>query len=200
MVGFNSLKSSTPSFIDLRKDDNASNIWSQAGNIPKSKLCPHCDATFTRTTQSNRHLRTREYFFLYCEDNWLTALDRYEWTTTLVWCESLFSALVGSSWLCRLVKLRSLQAIFSLDTKVLAATCKSHPYHLISPIPIHSVSSSSLSTSRTRRKSCKVCTDSKVQCDLEHPCLKCTTRGKECIYSTLTSPSNTTGASDRGER
>ena len=99
----------------------------------------------------------------------------------------------------RLVKLRSLQAIFSLDTKVLAATCKSHPYHLISPIPIHSVSSSSLSTSRTRRKSCKACTDPKIKCDLERPCLKCTIRDKECICSTIISSSNTTGASGRGE-
>ena len=38
----------------------------------------------------------------------------------------------------RLVKLRLLEAIFSLDTNVLAATRKSHPYHPIYPILINS--------------------------------------------------------------
>ena len=51
------------SSVDLKKDGTASKMRSHKGNVPvlpKSKLCPHCSATFTRTTHLNRHLRTRE--------------------------------------------------------------------------------------------------------------------------------------------
>ncbi|KAF7984263.1 hypothetical protein HWV62_16106 [Athelia sp. TMB] len=49
------------SSVDLKKDGTASKMRSHKGNVPvlpKSKLCPHCAATFTRTTHLNRHLRT----------------------------------------------------------------------------------------------------------------------------------------------
>jgi len=49
--------------IEFRKDGTASKMRSHKGNIPvlpKSKLCPHCSASFTRTTHLNRHLRTRK--------------------------------------------------------------------------------------------------------------------------------------------
>ncbi|KII92001.1 hypothetical protein PLICRDRAFT_103263 [Plicaturopsis crispa FD-325 SS-3] len=35
---------------------------------------------------------------------------------------------------------------------------------------------------RTRRKSCKSCADSKIKCDLQQPCSKCKSRGRDCIY------------------
>src|ERR1700691_6107762 len=49
----------------FRKDGTASKMRSHKGNVPilpKSKLCPHCTASFTRTTHLNRHLRTRKLF------------------------------------------------------------------------------------------------------------------------------------------
>lgn len=36
--------------------------------------------------------------------------------------------------------------------------------------------------SRSRRKSCQACAESKVKCDLQHPCSKCRTRGRDCVY------------------
>lgn len=51
--------------IEFRKDGAASKMRSHKGNVPvlpKSKLCPHCTASFTRTTHLNRHLRTRKLF------------------------------------------------------------------------------------------------------------------------------------------
>lgn len=35
---------------------------------------------------------------------------------------------------------------------------------------------------RSRRKSCQACAESKIRCDLEFPCSKCVSRGKECIF------------------
>lgn len=71
-VPYNMLDDSSPleqaeagpsNVTDMKKDGTASKMRSHAGNVPvlpKSKLCPHCTATFTRTTHLNRHLRTRE--------------------------------------------------------------------------------------------------------------------------------------------
>lgn len=42
--------------------------------------------------------------------------------------------------------------------------------------------SSNRTANRSRRKSCKACADSKVKCDLQQPCSKCQTRGRECVY------------------
>lgn len=36
---------------------------------------------------------------------------------------------------------------------------------------------------RTRRKSCISCTESKIKCDRQYPCAKCTTRGRECLFA-----------------
>ncbi|KAJ7594671.1 hypothetical protein C8J56DRAFT_927340 [Mycena floridula] len=41
-------------------------------------------------------------------------------------------------------------------------------------------------SSRPRRKSCMPCTESKIKCDREFPCAKCSGRGKECAYSSST--------------
>ncbi|RDB24817.1 hypothetical protein Hypma_008007 [Hypsizygus marmoreus] len=38
-------------------------------------------------------------------------------------------------------------------------------------------------SSRTRRKSCVSCMESKIKCDRQYPCSKCTSRGKECIFT-----------------
>ncbi|KAF5388858.1 hypothetical protein D9757_005644 [Collybiopsis confluens] len=38
-------------------------------------------------------------------------------------------------------------------------------------------------SSPLRRKSCVACTESKIKCDRELPCSKCTNRKKECIYA-----------------
>ncbi|KAF9565095.1 hypothetical protein CPC08DRAFT_659666 [Agrocybe pediades] len=35
---------------------------------------------------------------------------------------------------------------------------------------------------RSRRKSCQACAESKVKCNLQQPCSKCTSRGKECVF------------------
>ncbi|KAG6887725.1 hypothetical protein C0995_013319 [Termitomyces sp. Mi166 len=40
----------------------------------------------------------------------------------------------------------------------------------------------STSVNRSRRKSCQACAESKVKCNLEYPCSKCTSRGRECIF------------------
>ncbi|THV06709.1 hypothetical protein K435DRAFT_710917 [Dendrothele bispora CBS 962.96] len=37
-------------------------------------------------------------------------------------------------------------------------------------------------TGRSRRKSCVACTESKIKCDRKHPCGKCQSRGKECLF------------------
>ena len=37
--------------------------------------------------------------------------------------------------------------------------------------------------SRTRRKSCASCTESKIKCDRQYPCSKCESRGRECVFS-----------------
>ncbi|KIL68871.1 hypothetical protein M378DRAFT_184747 [Amanita muscaria Koide BX008] len=39
------------------------------------------------------------------------------------------------------------------------------------------------STSRTRRKSCVSCMESKIKCDRQYPCSKCVSRGKECVFA-----------------
>ncbi|KZT02132.1 uncharacterized protein LAESUDRAFT_794302 [Laetiporus sulphureus 93-53] len=36
--------------------------------------------------------------------------------------------------------------------------------------------------SRSRRRSCQACADSKVKCDLQQPCSKCRNCGRDCIY------------------
>ncbi|GLB37314.1 putative GAL4-like Zn(II)2Cys6 (or C6 zinc) binuclear cluster DNA-binding domain [Lyophyllum shimeji] len=38
-------------------------------------------------------------------------------------------------------------------------------------------------SSRTRRKSCASCMESKIKCDRQYPCSKCVSRGKECIFN-----------------
>ncbi|KAJ7174139.1 fungal-specific transcription factor domain-containing protein [Mycena crocata] len=38
------------------------------------------------------------------------------------------------------------------------------------------------SVNRSRRKSCEACAESKIKCNLEYPCAKCTSRGRECIF------------------
>lgn len=35
---------------------------------------------------------------------------------------------------------------------------------------------------RSRRKSCQACAESKVKCNLQYPCSKCTSRGRECVF------------------
>ncbi|KAK2467849.1 hypothetical protein APHAL10511_000144 [Amanita phalloides] len=39
------------------------------------------------------------------------------------------------------------------------------------------------STSRTRRKSCISCMESKIKCDRQYPCSKCVARGRECLFA-----------------
>ncbi|KAG7090940.1 hypothetical protein E1B28_010012 [Marasmius oreades] len=41
-------------------------------------------------------------------------------------------------------------------------------------------------TDRTRRKSCVACTESKIKCDRQTPCAKCTSKGKICVYALST--------------
>lgn len=38
-------------------------------------------------------------------------------------------------------------------------------------------------SSRTRRKSCASCTESKIKCDRQYPCSKCASRGKDCVFN-----------------
>ncbi|KAF9467338.1 fungal-specific transcription factor domain-containing protein [Collybia nuda] len=38
-------------------------------------------------------------------------------------------------------------------------------------------------TSRTRRKSCASCMESKIKCDRQYPCSKCASRGKDCVFT-----------------
>ncbi|KAJ7259707.1 hypothetical protein C8J57DRAFT_1471925 [Mycena rebaudengoi] len=38
------------------------------------------------------------------------------------------------------------------------------------------------SANRSRRKSCEACAESKIKCNLEYPCAKCTSRGRECVF------------------
>lgn len=70
----------------------------------------------------------------------------------------------------------SLARICSLDTRRPATACTST-----------SRSSSTRSLipperrSRSRRKSCAPCAESKIKCDLAFPCDRCVTRGKECV-------------------
>ncbi|KAF8996539.1 fungal-specific transcription factor domain-containing protein [Cyathus striatus] len=40
----------------------------------------------------------------------------------------------------------------------------------------------SRNANRSRRKSCQACAESKVKCNLQYPCSKCTSRGRECIF------------------
>ncbi|KAF9046217.1 hypothetical protein BJ165DRAFT_1345120 [Panaeolus papilionaceus] len=40
----------------------------------------------------------------------------------------------------------------------------------------------SSNVNRSRRKSCQACAESKVKCNLQHPCSKCSARGRECIF------------------
>ncbi|EGN99617.1 hypothetical protein SERLA73DRAFT_179719 [Serpula lacrymans var. lacrymans S7.3] len=42
-------------------------------------------------------------------------------------------------------------------------------------------------TNRSRRRSCQACADSKIKCDLQQPCGKCISRGKECVFVARTS-------------
>ncbi|KAF9525895.1 fungal-specific transcription factor domain-containing protein [Crepidotus variabilis] len=35
---------------------------------------------------------------------------------------------------------------------------------------------------RSRRKSCQACAESKVKCNLQHPCSKCAARGRDCVF------------------
>ncbi|KAF7364561.1 Zinc finger protein klf1 [Mycena venus] len=38
------------------------------------------------------------------------------------------------------------------------------------------------SVNRSRRKSCEACAESKIKCNLQWPCAKCTSRGRECVF------------------
>ncbi|KAJ7712366.1 hypothetical protein B0H16DRAFT_1625176 [Mycena metata] len=38
------------------------------------------------------------------------------------------------------------------------------------------------SVNRSRRKSCEACAESKIKCNLQLPCAKCTSRGRECVF------------------
>ncbi|KAJ7806999.1 fungal-specific transcription factor domain-containing protein [Mycena olivaceomarginata] len=38
------------------------------------------------------------------------------------------------------------------------------------------------SLNRLRKKSCEACTESKVKCNLQYPCAKCTSRGRQCVF------------------
>ncbi|KAJ7301711.1 hypothetical protein DFH08DRAFT_723937 [Mycena albidolilacea] len=38
------------------------------------------------------------------------------------------------------------------------------------------------SVNRSRRKSCEACAESKIKCNLQFPCAKCTSRGRECVF------------------
>ncbi|KAJ7506921.1 hypothetical protein B0H11DRAFT_1973396 [Mycena galericulata] len=38
------------------------------------------------------------------------------------------------------------------------------------------------SINRSRRKSCEACAESKIKCNLQYPCAKCTSRGRECVF------------------
>ncbi|KXN83387.1 hypothetical protein AN958_01524 [Leucoagaricus sp. SymC.cos] len=40
----------------------------------------------------------------------------------------------------------------------------------------------SRNANRSRRKSCQACAESKVKCNLQFPCSKCSLRGRECIF------------------
>ncbi|KAF8891958.1 fungal-specific transcription factor domain-containing protein [Gymnopilus junonius] len=40
----------------------------------------------------------------------------------------------------------------------------------------------SSNVNRSRRKSCQACAESKVKCNLQQPCSKCSSRGRECIF------------------
>ncbi|KAJ7306899.1 hypothetical protein DFH08DRAFT_720522 [Mycena albidolilacea] len=38
------------------------------------------------------------------------------------------------------------------------------------------------SLNRLRKKSCEACGESKVKCNLQYPCAKCTSRGRQCVF------------------
>lgn len=40
----------------------------------------------------------------------------------------------------------------------------------------------SRNANKSRRKSCQACAESKVKCNLQYPCSKCSSRGRECIF------------------
>ncbi|XP_006462909.1 hypothetical protein AGABI2DRAFT_224564 [Agaricus bisporus var. bisporus H97] len=40
----------------------------------------------------------------------------------------------------------------------------------------------SRNANRSRRKSCQACAESKVKCNLQYPCSKCSSRGRECVF------------------
>ncbi|KAI0069899.1 hypothetical protein K474DRAFT_1609674 [Panus rudis PR-1116 ss-1] len=40
-----------------------------------------------------------------------------------------------------------------------------------------------ISGTRSRRKSCQACADSKVRCDQQQPCSRCQSKGRECVYN-----------------
>lgn len=42
---------------------------------------------------------------------------------------------------------------------------------------------------RSRRKSCQACAESKIKCDQQQPCSKCSSRGRECVYPAAPSSS-----------
>ncbi|PCH43587.1 hypothetical protein WOLCODRAFT_138453 [Wolfiporia cocos MD-104 SS10] len=55
--------------------------------------------------------------------------------------------------------------------------------------------------SRSRRKSCQSCAASKIKCDLQQPCSKCKTRGRDCVYVTSrpAASSHTSSATTDGD-
>ncbi|KAJ3575737.1 hypothetical protein NP233_g905 [Leucocoprinus birnbaumii] len=40
----------------------------------------------------------------------------------------------------------------------------------------------SRNANKSRRKSCQACAESKVKCNLQYPCSKCSSRGRECVF------------------
>ncbi|TFK26826.1 hypothetical protein FA15DRAFT_702411 [Coprinopsis marcescibilis] len=50
---------------------------------------------------------------------------------------------------------------------------------------------------RSRRKSCQSCAESKVKCNLQHPCSKCLSRGRECVFINDPETSRTRKAAKR---
>lgn len=118
--------------IDLKKDGTASKMRSHRGNVPvlpKTKLCSHCSATFTRTTHLNRHLRTRKLFDIdSCVSNAHRALS--DTNERQHQCDVSSPVLISyHNWLRlfnRPAMLRSPEVTFLLDISALVETRKSH--------------------------------------------------------------------------
>ncbi|KAJ6614785.1 hypothetical protein B0H10DRAFT_125309 [Mycena sp. CBHHK59/15] len=56
----------------------------------------------------------------------------------------------------------------------------------------------SRSVNRSRRKSCEACAESKIKCNLQYPCAKCTSRGRECVFQNDPEESRNKSLSTKG--